>query len=287
MSAGPPRIGAAAPRLPVGTRLTVLRARLTVLRYAILAGLADYGTMYTWRTWLAGWLSRVLCQVAFFALIGHLLGSAVATRYLLIGNAVMMAALESCFVTASTAWERWSGTLPLLVASPADPLLAFAGRSLFWLGTGTCTASVSLFALAPLFGVSLPFPAALLTVPLITLTGTSTYCFALVLGGLVLRATEARNLVGNVAHLSIMAICGVQVPVGFWPAPVRMVADVLPVTHGLAALRILLDGGAAGDVVTGAALECAVAAGWFALAAVTFRWFAERGRRDGSIEFGD
>jgi ABC-2 type transport system permease protein len=261
-------------------------AWLSAFRYALATGIADYSTMYTWRTWTAGWLSRVLCQVAFFALIGRLLDSPSATAFLLVGNAVVMAAVESCFVTASTTWERRSGTLPLLVASPAGPLLAFGARSLFWPVSGTLTASISLFVLAPLFGVPLPLPAALLAVPLIALVALATYTFALTLSGYVLRAMEARNVVGNVAHLSLMALCGVQIPVVFWPGWVQAVASVLPVRHGLLGVRALLAGEPGGTVLRHAALEAAVGVGWLAVAALTFRRLAEHGRRDGSIEFG-
>lgn len=261
-------------------------AWLSAFRYAVVAGIADYAAIYTWRTWLAAWLSRVLCQVAFFALIGRLLDSPAATAFLLVGNAVVMAAVESCFVTASTTWERRSGTLPLLVAAPAGPLLAFGARSLFWPVSGTLTASISLFALAPLFGVPVPMPAGLLAVPLIALVALSTYTFALTLSGYVLRAMEARNVVGNVAHLSLMALCGVQVPVVFWPGWVQAVAGLLPVRHGLLGVRALLDGAPAGTVLRHAALEAAVGLGWLLAAALTFRRLAESGRRDGSIEFG-
>ncbi len=148
------------------------RAVLTTLRYATAAGWAEFATVYTWRTWTAGWLSRVLCQVAFFALIGRLLGSPEHTRFLLVGNAVLIVAVEACFVCASTTWERRAGTLPLLVAAPVSPLLVFAGRSTFWLVSGTASASISLFVLAPVFGVPLPMPRALLAVPLILVART-------------------------------------------------------------------------------------------------------------------
>jgi ABC-2 type transport system permease protein len=261
-------------------------AWLTAFRYAVTTGLADYAVMYTWRTWTAAWLSRVLCQVAFFALIGRLLDSPEATAFLLVGNAVVIAAVESCFVTASTTWERRSGTLPLLVAAPAGPLLAFGARSLFWPASGTVTASISLFALAPLFGVPVPLPAGLFAVPLIALVALSTYAFALTLSGYVLRAMEARNVVGNVAHLSLMALCGVQVPATFWPGWVQAVSGFLPVRHGLDGVRTLLAGGPLSAVGRDALLEAAVGLGWLAVAALTFRRFAEHGRRDGSIEFG-
>jgi ABC-2 type transport system permease protein len=261
------------------------RATATAFRYAVAAGLADYATIYTWRTWCIAWLSRVVCQVAFFALIGRLLHSADQVRFLLVGNAVAMAALESFFVCASTVWERHTGTLPLLIASPTSIMVAFGGRSVFWMGSGIMTASISLFGLAPLFGVRLPATAPF-AIPLIAAVAVGSYCCALALAGLVLRAMELRNLAGNVGFLVLTIVCGVQVRLDYWPGWVQALAEVLPVRHGLMAVRILLDGGQPGVIAREGALELAVGAGWLVVAAASFARLTEHGRRSGSIEFG-
>jgi ABC-2 type transport system permease protein len=264
-----------------------MRDRCRVLRYAAASGFADFATIYTWRTWTLGWLSRVLCQVAFFALIGRLLGSPEQGRYLLVGNAVMMAAVESMFVVASTTWERRAGTLPLLIAAPTAPALVFAGRSVQWLASGTATAAISLVGLGLLFGVPLRPAAVLAAVPLLALVSVGTYCVGLLLAAVVLRAMELRNVVGNLAMLGMMTVCGVQVPVGFWSRWLRLVADLFPLTHGLAAVRAVLAGSSAAPVLGEAAAGTALAAGWLLLAVLAFRRLTEHGRRDGTIEFGD
>jgi ABC-2 type transport system permease protein len=263
------------------------RNTLTILRFAAATGFADFSVMYTWRTWTVGWLSRVLCQVAFFALIGRLLDSPDTVRYLLIGNAVLIAVLESAFVVAGTTWERRAGTLPLLIAAPTTPVVVFCGRSVQWLASGTTSASIALLVLAPLFGIRLPMPGALLAVPLIGLVSVSAYCFGLVLAGVVLRAMELRNVVGNVIWMGIALLAGAQVPVNFWPGWAQLLSSVLPARHGLAGIRTLLDGGALSTVAGHAGLEIAVALGWLTVAALTFRHLAEQGRRTGAIEFAD
>ncbi|MCC8251536.1 ABC transporter permease [Saccharothrix luteola] len=265
----------------------MIRDNARVLAAAFVSALADLRAIYTWRTWTFAWLSRILCQVAFFAVIGTLLASTERTHYLLVGNAVYIASLVSMFVCASTAWERQTGTLPLLVAAPTSPFTLFVGRSAQWLIDGSVCASIALFVLGPLFGVPLPMPRVLLAIPLIILVAVSTYCFGLVLAGVALRNLELRNLVGNLGGLVLMVICGVQVPSSFWPSPIHEIAQVLPLTHGLQAVRHLLAGAPGGSVLAEAGLELCVAAGWLTLAALTFRQFAESGRRDGSIEFGD
>jgi ABC-2 type transport system permease protein len=264
----------------------VIRHNARILRYSFLSALADLKAMYTWRTWTFGWLSRILCQVAFFALIGKLIGSRDVVVFLVIGNAVFVVAQAVLLTISSTAWERMSGTLPLLVAAPASLFTVFAGRSVQWILDGVACGTISLFLMAPLFGVDLPMPAALAAVPILVAIAASVYGFGLVIGGLVLRSMELRALMGNVAVFFLMLLTGVQVPVSYWWEPVSWLSGVLPVSHGLRAIRDLVNGAGAGTVLLQVGAEIAVGLGWFAVAGLVFRRLAEGGRRDGSIEFG-
>lgn len=258
---------------------------LRVLRYAALSGYHDYATIYTWKTWLAGWYVRVLFQVAFFALVGRLLGSDARVHYLLIGNAVMLAAIGGLFAVAGTTWERRQGTLALLVASPSSPVIVFTGRSAWALTEGLLSSVTVFFVAAPLFGLDLPWPRALLYVPIVALVAASSYTLGTFLGGLVLRAMSTRNVVANMTWGTILAICGVNVPLDFYPEPVQWLAHGLPLTHGLEAIRDLLAGATAAEILPNVVLEAAVGASWLGLALLTFNHLAEQGRRDGSIEF--
>jgi ABC-2 type transport system permease protein len=262
-------------------------ATFEALRYACLSALADLAVIYTWKTWTFGWLARVLCQVAFFALIGRLLDDPAATDYLLIGSAVVIVTMEAAFVTASSTWERGTGTLPLLIAAPTGPFVVFVGRSVQWLISGTASATIALFVLAPIFGVPLDFPIALAAVPLIVLIALSSYCFALFLSAFVLRVPSLRNIVGNVTWWTIGLLGGVQVPVNFWPAWVGVVGQVLPLRHGLDGVRLAIAGGSGGRILADAGLEITVGVGWLVVAAIAFRSFAAGGRKTGSIEFGE
>jgi ABC-2 type transport system permease protein len=264
----------------------VIRDNARVLRSGAIIAVADLREIYTWKTWIFAWLSRILCQVTFFAFIGKLLHSQAELRYLLIGNSVFIVTMVAMFACVSAAWERQSGTLPLLIASPSSLLTVFAGRSINWLVDGSACAAISLLLLGPLFKLTMPWPRSLFVIPLIVCTGLSTYCLGLALAGIVLRRLELRNLVANLAYLSLMVISGAEVPVTFLPRPVQYAANILPLTHGLAAIRYLLAGAAAGRVLDQGGMELAIGLGWLAVAFLVFRHLAERGRRDGSIEFG-
>ena len=66
----------------------------------------------------------------------------------------------------------------------------------------------------------------------------------------------------------------------------RRLAGLLPVTHGLDAVRGVLDDAPAATVLRDIGLEgVLVGAGWLALALLTFQRLADAGRRDGSIVF--
>jgi ABC-2 type transport system permease protein len=261
-----------------------MMATLRIMKYALLSGARDYGSIYTWKTWLAGWYLRVLAQVVFYALIGKLLRSDQQTWFLLVGNAVMLAAMEGVWALNMVNWEREVGSLPLLVASPSSPVIVFASRGTYLVGDGVLSALGALFVAGPLFHLPLPWPRILLVVPLTFLVGASAYCFGTFLGGVLLRARHLGTLISNVGIVTLMTLCGVNVPLNFYPTPVRWLSQLLPLTHGLVAIRDVLAGNLAAAGVQ-AVLEAAVGAGWLGLCLATFGWFAAHGRRDGSIQF--
>lgn len=258
---------------------------LEVLRHAAIGGFQDFRAMYTWKTWTAGWLLRVVTQVIFYSLMGRLVGSEQQLHFLVIGNSVMLCATTVIFVVQSTTWERATGTLPLLIAAPVSPLLVLFGRSVQWIPDAVLSSMVAFLVAGRAFGVPLPLPRALWVLPLLLLVTVTTYLMGAFFGSLVLRYAGARNLVSNVAGATMMAVCGVNVPLSFFPRWVQVTARAMPLTHGLQAIRGILAAAPPKAVLGDVALESLVGLLWFAAAACSFRWFAEGGRKDGSIEF--
>ena len=77
---------------------------------------------------------------------------------------------------------------------------------------------------------------------------------------------------------------GVSVPVAYWPGSMQFVVKLLPITHGLQAIRLTLDEAPFAAVLQSAALEIAVTLGWAVLAVLLIDRVANVGRKDGSIE---
>jgi ABC-2 type transport system permease protein len=255
--------------------------RLRVMRYAFENGWAEFHE----DTWLPGWLLRAVAQAAFFAMLGQLIDSPERLEYLLIGNVVIVGALATAFVVPVSTWDRLDGTYPLMVAAPTSLLFPTVGRTLPRLMAGVATALLAYIVLSAAFTLPTPWPEVLALLPLLTLICLASYCFMLFVGALANFMPNARNLMHNIASMSLMAFCGVNVTVGFWPAPIEFLAQILPVTHGLEAVRTLLAAGSAVDVLTNAGLELLVAGGWLAVTATVTDRMANAGRASGSIEF--
>ncbi len=267
--------------------MTSLVDSVRVLRHATAFAVSELGAIYSWQSWLFGWVLRVIAQIIFYALIGILLDDPAALQFLLVGNVALLAAANVMLAIPSTQWERYAGTLPLLVAAPSRVMWVFLGRSVEWFADALATSTIAFFVVAPLFGLPLSPGVLGRVIPLLLVVVVATYGLAAFLGALVLRNPDLRNVVSNTT-IGIMAIVtGANVPVAFFPMPVQWFAQVFPLTHGLEAIRGVIDG--EGLLEMGHDIGWCVVTGtiWMAIAALTFERFAEAGRRDGSIEFGD
>jgi ABC-2 type transport system permease protein len=258
-----------------------IRTQARVVVWAVRTGLADHAVMFTWKTWLLGWFVRMMAQVLFFTTAGNLLGPGQA-RYLLVGNAVLMVGMHGLYATASTTWEQDNGTLPLLVASPSSPTLVLAGRSLFWLPDGLACGLGALVLLGPVAGLHVTVVTLLAALPPMIVTGVSTYCLGLFLGALVMAAPDLRNVVSNAMLTVVMALSGPEYPRSALGPVLGRAGAVLPLTHGLQAVRDVM---ANGPVLMPILTEIAVGACWCAVALLVLTRRARHSRRDGAMLF--
>jgi len=266
--------------------MTAIASTLNIMREACRAGIADYRATFTFKTWLIGWQIRVLAQVSFFALIGERLGSEQATFFLLVGNAIMIAAHHGIFALNMATGERWAGTLPLLVASPSNPVIVFSARGAYLTIDGAISAISALFIAGAIFGIELPWPTVLIAIPLTALVSIGTYCFGTFLAGIVFRFRSVNNLVVLTSQTILMAATGINVPLSYYPEPLEWLSRLLPLTNGLLAVRGVFAGDPETAILRDATLEAVVAAGWMTAALLTFNRLASRGRLDGSLDYG-
>jgi ABC-2 type transport system permease protein len=266
--------------------MNAIASTLNVQRQAFRAGYADLRAIFSWKAWLTGWMLRVVAQISFFGLIGLRVANDRSAYFLLIGNALAVAAQTGVFSLNMTSGERWAGTLPLLVASPSSPVVVFSARGAYLAVDGLLGAVGGLFIAGPIFGMHLPWPRVLLVVPITAVIALSAYCFGTFLAGIVFRIREINSLVVNTTYVALMTACGVNVPLSYYPQALEWLSRFLPLTNGLLAIRGVFNSASAGSILGDVALEAAVGAGWMTLALLSFNRLAERGRVDGTLDLG-
>jgi ABC-2 type transport system permease protein len=258
---------------------------LRVTRLAVRVGLSEFTGSWSLQTWITGWLLGVLAQVAFFALLGKLIESEEKFHYLLIGNALAAGCFQANIAVAVSTWDRGDGTYPLLVIAPSSLVPAIIGRCSSYLIGGMATAVCAFIFIRVIFDLPMPWYWAIALPPLIVITCLSSFYLACFLGAFVALKPRIRNIVHRFETIGIMIFCGVSVPVTFWPGWVEIVANVLPVTHGLQAIRLVIARADAAQVAEQVGLELLVGMGWLALASLIIDRLADAGRKDGSIDF--
>jgi ABC-2 type transport system permease protein len=254
-----------------------------VYRHGLMVGWSDFRMFWSLRSWFFGWMLRILTNAFAWVLVGRMLGSLEKQDYLLVGNAMAVGAAAALWASNASGWSRYDGTHALMVVAPSSLAPAVLGRTSIWLLNGVATSLTAFVVLMLAFDYRPPLQIAFAPA-LIVLVCASSFCFALVMGALVGRHTRFRNLVLDVSGTLLMAFCGVSVPLSFWPLPIQALAQVLPLTHGLAATRGLLAGAPIRVVLGEVVLEAALGAGWLVIALALMDRMAERGRSDGSIE---
>lgn len=256
---------------------------LRVLRVAGHVGYVDNTSIYTLRTWLAGWMTRVIAQVVFFALLGELVGDPDVTRFVVVGNLVMLAMMPTIMGAVVITWDRMKGVLPHIVATPSSATAALVGRLAFPAAEGVATTVLATPVVLLIFDVPLAWRDVPAVFGLLVLIVASAAGLASLLGAVLLHRTRWRNLGSNVTVFTMMVCCGVNVPLEATPDALAAVGRVLPMTHGLLAIRAVVTdtATAVGPLV---ARELITGAVWFAASLPLFDYLIRHGRRTGTLD---
>ncbi|HZN73181.1 MAG TPA: ABC transporter permease [Micromonosporaceae bacterium] len=256
------------------------------MRVFFRGGLTSYRALFTWLSpWILipTFLIGPVFQILFFAYVGRTAGVG-SDAFFLIGNAVQYAALPCLFAMGHTiSGERSSGTLPLLMASPARRIPLFLGRALPVLINGYGVALFSLVAGALLLGVRLP-PATL--APLALVVAVATFgCtgLGLVTAALALYVRETAVLT-NIAFGVLLIFAGVNVPLAAMPGWMVAVAEWLPLTHGIAAARQVAAGAGWADVRSDLVAEAGLGLLYVAIGLAMLAFFERESRRRSTLD---
>jgi ABC-2 type transport system permease protein len=228
-------------------------------------------------------LGAPLFQVLFFAYVGRFAQLEDDTFYVT-GNAVQLSAMAGVYGMAMTiGGERWTQTLSPLLATPANRLPLFLGRSLPLIANGIITSAFAFCVGAVLLDFNLPagqIPALAVVVVASAFACTS---LGLVVGALGLRGRDVFFL-ANLVVFSLLLFCGVNIPLDSLPGWMQAIGRALPLTHGIEAARAIADGASLSDVSNLVWTELGIGVCYAVAGFGLFKLFEFEGRRRASLE---
>ncbi len=205
--------------------------------------------------WLTMKLVLTLSQIAFFVFVGQFLvstGKAPPTiiAYIAIGNAIQTLSWNTVFsVINITSQDKWGGTLPLMLATPAHRLPLFVWRAMIHVLDGMISVAISFLFAVFLFGVNFGSTNFLALVVVVFLTSFTMSGFGLLIGGL---SFHFRNPMvwANIFTFILLIFCGVNFPVSDLPKPLQYISYAFPLTYGVDAGRNAIAGATLIDIAS-------------------------------------
>jgi ABC-2 type transport system permease protein len=253
-------------------------ARSTYLQYVALFQWASI------RGYIAYKVLLPVTQILFFVELGVYATGPQNALYFALGNAMQLTANAGIFgVIATVANERQFGTLPILLASPANRLVTFFSRAIVNVIDGIATVIVGLAVAVAVFGLNLHsanLPLLALCIVTISLT---TAGLGLMFGSIGLVMRDA-IIIANIVYYALLIVCGINFPVSRLPAGLQVVSYSLPLTRGVQAAREAAAGASLHQVAGLLAGELAVGLAWAFAGYLLFRYLESFARRGGLQE---
>jgi ABC-2 type transport system permease protein len=235
--------------------------------------------------WLTMKLVLSLSQMAFFAFVGIFAGGTVSTvSFIVIGNAMQSLSWNTVFsVINITGHDKWDGTLPLVLATPAHRMPLFIGRAMIHVLDGLLSAAISFFFAAFIFGVNFAQTDILALTVVVILTSFTMSGFGLLIGGL---SFFFRNpmVFANIFTFVLLIFCGVNFSIQNLPAAIQPVSYLFPLTYGVTAARNAISGANLIQISPTLALQLVVGFASMVIGFVLFRTFENNARKTGKME---
>ena len=255
------------------------------LKVFVSSAIFSFRAQFDWLNpamWITMKFVLSLSQMAFFAFVGVFAGASVP--FIAIGNALQSLSWNTVFsVINITGHDKWDGTLPLVLATPAHRMPLFIGRAMIHVLDGLISVAISFAFAAFIFGVNFGQADVLALTLTVFLTAFTMAGFGLFIGGL---SFFFRNpmVFANIFTFVLLIFCGVNFPVQSLPTVIQPVSYLFPLTYGITAARSAISGGNLIQIAPTLALQLVVGLVAMVVGFLFFRSFENNARKTGKME---
>ena len=264
-----------------------MRTLTNNFRLFIQGTILSYYALFNWVrpiTFVASMILMPLAQIFFFDFLGSYATNGGNTDFYVIGNAMQIASVSGIFgVTMSIGNDRWLGTLPYVFGTPANRVTLFFGRAFMHVLNGALGVIIAFFWGVVLLGLDLSqtnLPGLALT---IIVTTFSTCALGLLMGCLAL-ITANVMFVNNTVYFLLLIFSGANVALEKLSPWMQFVSNIIPMTRGIAASRLLVAGASVDSVSSLLAQELGIGLAYGIVGYILFAAFEVLAKRRGTLE---
>lgn len=261
-----------------------MRANLRLFWSGAKASWANYLVELIPTIFLGFHVPRILLQTLFFVYLAMAAGGDQLARFALIGNAVQMAVFMAVLSMEEVIKsEKWNNTFQYMIVSPSSWFPMMLGKSVSYYGDAIFSAAISFAVLIPLLHIQISLVNLLRSVPLILITIASASALGWLIGAISLPVRWG-YMFGNWFAYAMIIFCGVNIPFTALSPFVQIVGNILPVTHGLLAIRAIIDGAAYSSILPWLGEEVLIGIIYGGIAWWMFSYRLRVTRKNGSFE---
>ena len=225
-----------------------------------------------------------LAQMFFFVYLGTFATGESNAAFYIVGNALQIAAVSGIYgMTMSIGGDRDSGTLGYILGTPANRFVVFMGRAFMNILDGALGVIIAFFWGVVLMGLDLSHTNIFALALTIIITTISTCGLGLLMGCLSLITVNVM-FVNNFVYFLLLIFSGANVRLDQLPAWVQVTSSVLPLTRGISAARLLVQGASLTEVLPLLLGELAVGLVYALLGYLLFAVFEVEAKKRGTLE---
>ena len=249
--------------------------------------LLSYVALFHWMRpiqYVASKILMPLSQMFFFVYLGTYATGADNRSFYVVGNALQIAAVSGIYgMTMSIGGDRDNGTLGYIFGTPANRLVVFMGRAFMNIMDGALGVVIAFTWGVLLMGLDLSNANLSALALVIVVTTISTCGLGLLMGCLALITVNVM-FINNFVYFILLILSGANVPVAELPAWIQAISYALPLTRGIAAARLLVEGAGLSQVTPLLLGELGVGLVYFFVGYVLFAVFEITAKRRGTLE---
>ena len=249
--------------------------------------LLSYIALFHWMRpiqYMASKILMPLAQMFFFVYLGTYATGAGNAAYYIVGNALQIAAVSGIYgMTMSIGGDRDNGTLAYIFGTPANRLVVFMGRAFMNIMDGSLGVVIAFTWGVLLMGLDLSHTNIGALALTIFITTVSTCGLGLLLGCLALITVNVM-FVNNFVYFLLLIFSGANVQLNEMPGWVQFISSGLPLTRGISAARLLVQGASLGEIAPLLLGELGIGVVYGVLGYLLFAVFEVVAKRRGTLE---